>query len=53
MDPADQLLHIKQDYLSFEKKNVQQYCELSFQVPFDEIALKDIFRYGFNEYIKS
>lgn len=35
------------------KKNVQQYCELSFQVPFDEIALKDIFRYGFNEHIKS
>ncbi len=32
---------------------VHQFCELSYQVPFGEIMLKDLFRYGLNAPMKS
>ncbi len=30
-----------------------QFCEITYKVPFDEVMLKDIFRFGLNEPIKS
>lgn len=42
MDPIDQLLHLQQEDLSIVDY-VHQFCELSYQVPFDEIVLKDLF----------
>ncbi len=52
MDPFDQLLDLRQGNSSIEEY-VTQFCELSYGVLFDEVALKDIFRLGLNEPVKS
>ncbi|ROL49486.1 hypothetical protein DPX16_15812 [Anabarilius grahami] len=45
MDPVNQLLDLQQGDLSVENY-VHRLCELSFLVPFDDVFLKDIFRFG-------
>ncbi|ROI24877.1 hypothetical protein DPX16_21229 [Anabarilius grahami] len=52
MDPVNQLLDLRQGELSIEDY-IHQFCELSFLVPSDEVILKDIFRFGLNEPLKS
>ncbi len=52
VDPFDQLLDLRQGNSSIEEY-VTQFCELSYGVLFDEVALKDIFRFGLNEPVKS
>jgi len=52
MDPFDQLLDLKQGSSPIEEY-VTQFYEKSCKVPFDEVALKDIFRFGLCEPIKS
>ncbi len=52
MDPVEQLLDLRQRSLPIEEY-VAQFCELSYRVPFDEVVLKNIFRFGLNEPIKS
>ncbi|MGL4946259.1 MAG: hypothetical protein ACRC4X_01115, partial [Cetobacterium sp.] len=53
MDPVDLLLHLKQGNQSI-KNYVSQFSELMYQIPFyDEIWLKDLFRYGLNEPTRS
>ncbi len=52
MDPFDQLLDLKQGSSPIEEY-VTQFYEISCKVPFDEVALKDIFRFGLCEPIKS
>ena len=53
IDPVDQLLHLRQGGLSTEEY-VQQFCELSYQVPFyDEVLFKDLFHFGLSEPTKS
>ncbi len=52
MDASYQLLDLRQGSLSIEEY-VTQFCLLSNEVHFDEVALKDIFRFGLNEPIKS
>ncbi len=52
MDPFDQLLDLRQGSSSIEEY-VTQFCEITYKVPFDEVMLKDIFRFGLNEPIKS
>ncbi len=52
MDPFDQLLDLRQGSSSIEEY-VTQFCEITYRVPFDEVVLKDIFRFGLNEPIKS
>ncbi len=52
MDIFNQLLDLHQGTLSIEEY-VTQFCLLSNEVHFDEVVLKDIFRFGLNEPIKS
>lgn len=52
MGPVNQLLHLRQGDCSIEDYDYQ-FCELSYQLPFDEIALKDIFHFGLHESVKS
>ncbi len=52
MDSLDQLIHLHQGGLSIEEY-VHQFCELSDKVPFGEVFLKDIFRFGLSEPVKS
>ncbi len=52
MDPFDQLLDLKQGSSPIEEY-VTQFYKISCKVPFDEVALKDIFRFGLCEPIKS
>ncbi len=52
MDPFDQLFDLRQGSSSIEEY-VTKFCEISYRVPFDEVVLKDIFRFGLNEPIKS
>ncbi len=52
MDPFNQLLDLRQGSQSIEEY-VTQFCVLSDKVPFDEVALKDIFRFGLSEPVKS
>ncbi len=52
MDPFNQLLDLRQGSQSIEEY-VTQFCALSDKVPFDEVALKDIFSFGLSEPVKS
>ncbi len=52
MDPFDQLLDLRQGSSSIVEYIIQ-FCEITYKVPFDEVMLKDIFRFGLNEPIKS
>ncbi len=52
MDPFNQLLDLRQGSLSIEEY-VTQFCVLSDKVPFDEVALKNIFRFGLSKPVKS
>ncbi len=52
MDAAYRLCGLRQGNLSIEEY-VSQFCLLSNEVNFDEVALKDIFRFGLNEPVKS
>ncbi len=52
MEPFDQLLDLRQGSSSIEEY-VTQFCEITCKVTFDEVVLKDIFRFGLNEPIKS
>ncbi len=52
MDASYQIFDLRQGRLSIEEY-VTQFCLLSNKVHFDEVALKDIFRFGLNEPIKS
>ncbi len=52
MDPFNQLLDLRQGSLSIEKY-ATQFCVLADKVPFDEVVLKDIFRFGLSEPVKS
>ncbi len=52
MDPFDQLLDLRQGSSSIEEY-ITQFCELSYGIPFDDVVLKDIFRFGLSEPIKS
>ncbi len=52
MDPFDQLLDLKQGSSPIEEY-VTQFYKISCKVPFDEVALKDIFRFGLCEPIES
>ncbi len=52
MEPFNQLLDLKQGSSPIEEY-VTQFCEISCKVPFDEVALKCIFRFGLSEPIKS
>ncbi len=57
MDPFNQLLDLRQESLSIEeyatKMTVCQFCVLADKIPFDEVVLKDIFRFGLSEPVKS
>ncbi len=50
--PLDQLLDLRQGSSAIEE-NVTQFCETSDKVHFDEVFLKDIFRFGLSEPVKS
>ncbi len=52
MEPFNQLLDLKQGSSPIEEY-VTQFYEISCKVLFDEVALKDIFRFGLSEPIKS
>ncbi len=52
MKAFNQLLDLKQGSLPIEEY-VTRFYEISCKVPFDEVAFKDIFRFGLNEPIKS
>ncbi len=52
MEAFNQLLDLKQGSLPIEEY-VTRFYEISCKVPFDEVAFKDIFRFGLNEPIKS
>ncbi len=52
MDPFDQLLDLRQGSSSIVEYIIQ-FCEITYKIPFDEVMLKDIFRFGLNEPIKS
>ncbi len=52
MNPAVSLLHLRQGNGAIEDY-VVEFLELSNQVGFNEVALKDIFRVGLNEPIHS
>ncbi len=52
MDPFDQLLDLRQGSSSIVEYIIK-FCEIAYKVPFDEAMLKDIFRFGVNEPIKS
>ncbi len=52
MDRFDQLLDLRQGSSSIVEYIIQ-FCEITYKVPFDEVMLKDIFRFGLNEPIKS
>ncbi len=52
MDPFDQLLDLRQGSSSIEEY-ITQFCELSYRKPFDDVILKDIFRFELSEPIKS
>ncbi len=51
-DAAYRLCDLRQGNLSIEEY-VSQFCLLSNEVNFDEVALKDLFRLGLNEPVKS
>ncbi len=48
MDPLDQLLDLRQGSAAI-KEYVTQFLEISDKVHFDEVFLKDIFRFGLSE----
>ncbi len=48
MDPFNQLLDLRQGSLSIEEY-ATQFCVLCDKVPFDEVVLKYIFRFGLSE----
>ncbi len=52
MDPFDQLFDMRPGSSAIEEY-VTQFCEISDKVHFDEVFLKDIFRFGLSEPIKS
>ncbi len=52
MEAFNQLLDLKQGSLPIEEY-VTRFYEISCKVPFDEVAFKEIFRFGLNEPIKS
>ncbi len=52
MDPFHQLLDLRQGSSSIVEYIIQ-FCEITYKVHFDEVMLKDIFRFGLNEPIKS
>ncbi len=52
MDPLDQLLDLRQGSAAIEEY-FTQFLEISDKVHFDEVFLKDIFRFGLSESVKS
>ncbi|KAL0202432.1 hypothetical protein M9458_000450, partial [Cirrhinus mrigala] len=52
MDPASRLFSLRQGNLSIEDY-VVDFCELCHKVDFNDVALKDIFRNGLNNPIRS
>ncbi len=52
MDSFDQLLNLRQGSSSIEEY-ITQFCDLSYRIPFDDVVLKYLFRFGLSEPIKS
>ncbi|KAL0192160.1 hypothetical protein M9458_010456, partial [Cirrhinus mrigala] len=52
MDPASRLFRLRQGNRPIEDY-VTDFCELCYLVPFNDVALKDIFHYGLDDPIQS
>ncbi|KAL0153935.1 hypothetical protein M9458_050758, partial [Cirrhinus mrigala] len=52
MDPASRLFRLRQGNRPIEDY-VIDFCELCYLVPFNDVALKDIFRHGLDDLIRS